>query len=106
MSVSITASSKSIRRAPRRRGVSLRLRLVLLVLLIAVPVVALVNILITARANELLTEDAKQQLLLVNRALSANAQAWLDSHRQALQAMVSLPETARIPGSRSPSCKR
>ncbi len=91
MSASTATSSKSV-----RRGVSLRLRLVLLMLLITVPIVALVNILIASWANELLTEDAKQQLLLVNRALSANAQGWLNSHFQALQAMVSLPETASM----------
>ncbi len=95
MRASTTTSPQSTRRAARR-SMSLRLRLVLLVLLITIPVVALINILILARADELLTEDAEQQLLQVNRALSGSAQAWLDSHLHALQAMVSLPETARM----------
>jgi len=70
----------------------LHVRLTVLMLAVAIPLVAVIVILITTRAATQMEQDAEKQLQLANRVLAVNSSTWLSLNVQALKELVSLPD--------------
>jgi GAF domain-containing protein/HAMP domain-containing protein len=78
----------SERRVQRGR---LRPRITMLVLVVAVPLLAMVPLLLSMRASTELEQDAAERLAITNRSLGANVSTWLKLNIQSLQELVTLP---------------
>ena len=72
--------------------VRLEYRLTLLVLLIAMPILALVTILMVNRAAEIIETQSTDQLQTTNRTVSNNISAWLKNNVQTLDTIVTMPD--------------
>ena len=91
MSVSAAAPTQTGSAAFRRHGLSLRLRLVLLIVAITLPVFAFIAATIYSEAERLLIEFADNQIALNNQTLKGNVATWLNLNTKALRQLASLP---------------
>jgi GAF domain-containing protein/HAMP domain-containing protein len=91
MSVSATPQPVYTTPAFRRRGLSLRLRLSLLVLSAALVISAIIALAIQNQAQNVLTEAASTALQSSTTALKDNVQTWLDLNIKALKALATQP---------------
>ncbi len=80
-------------RLPRRLS-ELRLgtRLTLLILLVVLPILAVGNVLVNARGQAAIAEQANHDLSLTNRTLARNISIWLRLNAQTLNELASRPE--------------
>jgi GAF domain-containing protein/HAMP domain-containing protein len=91
MSVSTPARSQSTSAAFQRRGLSLSLRLSLLVLSAALVIFAIVALAIQDQARNILTKAASAALQSNTTALKDNVQTWLDLNTKALKTLAAQP---------------
>jgi GAF domain-containing protein/HAMP domain-containing protein len=91
MSVSATPQPAQTTPSFQRRGLSLRLRLSLLVLSTALIVFVVVGAAIYAEAQSILTQNANEKLKASTTTLANNVAIWLDLNTRALAELASLP---------------
>ena len=91
--MSVPATTQPAKTAPafQRRGLSLRLRLVLLILAITMPVLLIIALAMHTEAQRLLLEYADTQIATSNNALKNNVATWLDLNTKALKELATLP---------------
>jgi len=78
----------------------LSIRLTLIVMAIAVPLIMAGVILVSTQAGREMKEDALDRLQDTNRALAANVSVWLELNLDALQHLVTLPDIVSMDGAR------
>ena len=91
--MSVPATTQPAKPAPafQRRGLSLRLRLSLLVLSATLVIFALVTVAIQNQARDVLTQAASDALQSNTSALKDNVQTWLDLNVKALKNLAAQP---------------
>jgi GAF domain-containing protein len=90
MTNSISASRQQASGRRPRRG-SLRIRLTVTTLLIALPLLVAMAVFLTSRARSQLEQDAKQGLRDLNNATTATVSLWLDAHSSTLKSLAASP---------------
>jgi GAF domain-containing protein/HAMP domain-containing protein len=78
-------------------------RLTVLILMIALPVVTIISFTVTARAGQLIEQQANDDLSQHSEIVNQNLSTWLELHRRALVELATLPDiTSMDPARQKP----